>query len=357
MDERKAARLAAMIAEQGGEMEPPWSRLPWIQRWSIGWRMGIGEDYGVMWTNFSDEKLHGLTEALAYLRRHPKAPRTWADWVARWLSDVERRAELEAEADEDGDEEGEEEGEGEEADDEDEEDEEDDSDEADGDAADADSEEEDEDEDVDLDVYAYDDDDDEDDEDEDDEEELHWLAFVEAEGLTGDDAAYPAFVRNALAREGMTAPWTWKGAADGPDSTLRYSARELGWWARWMAQECRDVAAYLAAQPSPSPEWADVAAAIAAREDAPWLTLTGGARALLPSMVRHGALPPPWLGGHPPIDDVDWEDDADDRHRWAWWVFETFEDSASWRAYLERWPPPPAWRDKLHGVLFPSLTR
>lgn len=329
MDERRADRLAAALAEQGGELQPPWAHLPWISRWSIGWRMGTGEDYAMMWSDFSDEKIHGLTEALAYLRRHPRAPRTWADWLAYWLSDVERRAELEA--DDDGDDN-------------------DDSDDSDDEAADEMFTEGDDD--VELDLYGFDDDD-----DEDDEETAYWLAFVDAEGLTGDDVAYAVFVRNALAKGGMTAPWTWRGASDGPDPALRYSARELGWWARWVAQECADLAAYLASQAAPPPSWADTVAAIASRQASPWLTLTSGAVSLIPAMTLDGALPPPWTGGHPPIDDVDWEDDADDRHRWAWWVFESFEDAASWRAYLDRWPPPPPWRDKLHGVLFPSLTR
>jgi hypothetical protein len=38
-------------------------------------------------------------------------------------------------------------------------------------------------------------------------------------------------------------------------------------------------------------------------------------------------------------------------------VFDTFEDLASWRAYLARWPAPPAWRAALEEQAFPYLER
>lgn len=72
-------------------------------------------------------------------------------------------------------------------------------------------------------------------------------------------------------------------------------------------------------------------------------------------MAVHGTLPPPWLGNHPPIIEISWDDTADDRDRWAWWVLDTFDDAATWRGYLERWPPPVEWRDALDASLFPEL--
>jgi hypothetical protein len=349
MDERRAARLAAAVAEQGGELEPPWARFPWISRYSIGWRMGSGESYMVLWSDFVDERIETTDEALEYLRRHPPAPRTWADWIAHWLGQLERdRSEAEeldevaAQLTSDGDDD---DGEDElfNADDYD-------------------------------DVIEDDDDlDDDDDFDEDSEEaqdaadEAHWVPLLARERLIADDAAYPVFVRNALAKSGGTghlpAPWAARGAAT-PEDALRYSSRELGWWARWLHDSGVDFATYLATQP-PAPEaWEEAVRGVSFWSTSPgsslgislWKTLDGGAVSLIPVMVRLGALPPPWLGGHPPIADIEWEEDSDDRHRWAWWVFDTFEDAASWRAYLERWPPPPAWRDALKGYLFPTLS-
>jgi hypothetical protein len=68
------------------ELEPPWSRFPWIPMGSIGWRMGIGESYQMEWSAYVGGALTDLDAALAYLRRHPPAPRTWLGWIAGWLS-------------------------------------------------------------------------------------------------------------------------------------------------------------------------------------------------------------------------------------------------------------------------------
>lgn len=350
MDERRAARLAAALAEQGGELEPPWARFPWISRYSIGWRMGSGESYSMVWSDFADEKITTTDEALAYLRRHPPAPRTWADWAAHWLGQIERD-QAEAVEQEGGDDE----------DDEDLGDEEDEDDEDD-------------------DLYDEDLDDDDADFDEEDYEEaqdtadeVHWIPILLRERLVIDDAAYPVFVRNARAQHPsghLPAPWADRGESE-PESALRYSARELGWWARWLFEERIDFSSYLTTQPPPPEAWKEIVASISAQPLSPpasspssaasppstlWRTLDGGPTSLIPAMVQLGALPPPWLGGHPPIADIEWEEDSDDRHRWAWWVFDTFEDVGSWRAYLDRWPPPPEWRDALQGYLFTSLS-
>lgn len=65
-----------------GEVAPPWAVLPTEERYSIGWRMGHGE--GVMHDFFRFAGSKGdWDEAawLGYLRRHPVAPYTWADWI------------------------------------------------------------------------------------------------------------------------------------------------------------------------------------------------------------------------------------------------------------------------------------
>lgn len=288
---RRAARLEAALAS--GELEPPWSKYPWIIRGSIGWRMGIGESYQILWGDFVRQNLTDKAATIAYLQRHPPAPRTWRDTLVRWLAR--------------------------------------------------------------FDDGATDDDDDDDDDDNESPAHAALLAQIEAAGLVGDDVAYPVFLRNALREGGMTVPWTWPGSDD-PAAAWRYSTREVGWWARWLATECADRAAWLAAQPAPPAPWATVVAAVrAGTADVSWATLDGGAARLIPATVAHAALPPPWLGGHPPSDEIEWHENADDRDRWAWWVHDTFEDATSWRAYLERWPPPPAWQAALAENLFSYL--
>jgi hypothetical protein len=344
MTDRRATRLAEAIVG-GAELEPPWAHLPWIPRGSIGWRMGSGESYSMRWDDFADDTIHTLDEAVAYLRRHPRAPRSWGEWVASWLMEFPDDDDEDAD-DEDADEDDDDlEASGE------------------GDEAAAVADDDDDDEDADDDEYEEDEDDLSEEEDEVEEEVLYWLAFVEAEGLTGDDVAYPVFVRNELASGGMRAPWARKGAMDTPDSAMRYSPRELGWWARWLARDCKTAEereAHLAVQPPPPPAWAPVLDAIRERwaqggTPRVWNELTGGALALVPAMVIHGELPPPWAGDAPPLAAVEWEEDSDDRHRWAWWVFETFEDKTSWLGYLERWPPSPRWKRALDEVSFPYL--
>ncbi len=68
------------------ELEPPWARFPWIRAGSIGWRMGVGESYQIEWGNYVDAAITTVDAAIAYLHRHPAAPRTWQRWIASWLS-------------------------------------------------------------------------------------------------------------------------------------------------------------------------------------------------------------------------------------------------------------------------------
>jgi hypothetical protein len=64
-----------------GDLAPPWERFPHYERYSLGWRMGSGEDWLGLWHVFL-ERLGPTYEArLAYLRRHRPAPFTWADNV------------------------------------------------------------------------------------------------------------------------------------------------------------------------------------------------------------------------------------------------------------------------------------
>ena len=58
-------------------MPPPWLAYPGYERYSLGWRMGSGEDYldrFVSWFEALGEK-----EREAYRARFPE-PFTWAGW-------------------------------------------------------------------------------------------------------------------------------------------------------------------------------------------------------------------------------------------------------------------------------------
>lgn len=64
-----------------GDLAPPWERFPTYERYTIGWRMGSGEDWLGLWHVFLEDFEPAFEARLAYLRRHPPAPVTWADAV------------------------------------------------------------------------------------------------------------------------------------------------------------------------------------------------------------------------------------------------------------------------------------
>ncbi|NVB83902.1 MAG: GNAT family N-acetyltransferase [Kofleriaceae bacterium] len=70
--------IAAELAEHG-TFRPPWLKHPEIPRYSIGWRMGYGEDYLWAWWNW----WRGLDDAAqsTYAETwRSTAPEDWADW-------------------------------------------------------------------------------------------------------------------------------------------------------------------------------------------------------------------------------------------------------------------------------------
>src|SRR5579871_6192954 len=67
--------------DDNGDLAPPWERFPTYERYTIGWRMGTGEGWLDMWRVFLDDLDPALEVRLAYLKRHPPAPVTWASWV------------------------------------------------------------------------------------------------------------------------------------------------------------------------------------------------------------------------------------------------------------------------------------
>ena len=62
------------------ELVPPWEKFPTYERYTIGWRMGIGEDYRYQWYDFL-KTFSDYDSRLQYLKRHRPAPMNWANSV------------------------------------------------------------------------------------------------------------------------------------------------------------------------------------------------------------------------------------------------------------------------------------
>ncbi|MDC0670095.1 hypothetical protein [Nannocystis radixulma] len=100
MSDHDALREQAIAAEldEHGDLAPPWARCPEIPCGSIGWRMGHGESWMVLWGEWLARQPRDREWRAAYLRRHPQAPRSWSDWVLRVLA-VEFEDDFESEFD------------------------------------------------------------------------------------------------------------------------------------------------------------------------------------------------------------------------------------------------------------------
>lgn len=62
---------------------PPWVRYPDIPRFSIGWRMGAGEEYGCVLRLWKEGR--SRDELLDYLRRFAPIPVSWGTWAAGFV--------------------------------------------------------------------------------------------------------------------------------------------------------------------------------------------------------------------------------------------------------------------------------
>ncbi len=67
-------------ADESADIPPPWQQFPTYERYSIGWRMGVGEECLIVWHAFLDT-LDSTDLREAYLRRHDPAPVSWAGVV------------------------------------------------------------------------------------------------------------------------------------------------------------------------------------------------------------------------------------------------------------------------------------
>jgi hypothetical protein len=70
------------LAEQldaRGDLAPPWAAMPELGRYAIGWRMGEGEAWVVLWDLFLKGLDTDRDTRLEYLRRHAPVPFSWAE--------------------------------------------------------------------------------------------------------------------------------------------------------------------------------------------------------------------------------------------------------------------------------------
>lgn len=82
MDWKESAR--SRISEhldKHGDIAPPWEKFPTYERYSLGWRMGGGEDWISLWSVYLEDLGRSYSVRLAYLKRHRPAPVTWASNV------------------------------------------------------------------------------------------------------------------------------------------------------------------------------------------------------------------------------------------------------------------------------------
>lgn len=71
--------------DKQADLVPPWAEFPTYEHYTIGWRMGAGEDYIHKWYEFIESLPIDYELRLEYLKRHPPAPLTWANVALRVL--------------------------------------------------------------------------------------------------------------------------------------------------------------------------------------------------------------------------------------------------------------------------------
>ncbi|MCB9756024.1 MAG: hypothetical protein H6713_39385 [Myxococcales bacterium] len=271
-----------------GDIAPPWARCPEIPLGSIGWRMGYGEHWLTLWYTWLSEQPTARADRLAYLRRHPPAPRTWAEHVARVL---EPSVDRDRDVDEDEDNEN------------------------DDDALDADE---------------------------------PWLRELIADGLVQHDAARLAWAR--LHGAAPPAPWAQRWHDGSLLRCACHGARELTFFTRWGAARRKDrrLASWLAAVPPAPAGWSAFVEALTTgscpRALARALAAPAqGWAALAITLAADGLARAPWRLGVPASSFRDEHgDDVGYADAWCWWAFECFDDRPTWRGYLDASGPVPA---------------
>jgi hypothetical protein len=82
--------LQAAIDEElsnNNPLLPPWIRHPELERGSLGWRMGYGESYMMVWWKWIEQ--FNQDELLEYFKQQIPIPLPWQDWVACYFEQDE----------------------------------------------------------------------------------------------------------------------------------------------------------------------------------------------------------------------------------------------------------------------------
>jgi hypothetical protein len=69
------------MTEQQPDLTPPWEKYPTYERYTIGWRMGAGEDYLYQWGKAVKSMPEDYETRLRFLQGYRPAPLTWIDFV------------------------------------------------------------------------------------------------------------------------------------------------------------------------------------------------------------------------------------------------------------------------------------
>lgn len=69
------------MSNQQTDVVPPWEQFPAYERYTIGWRMGTGEDYLHHWYAFIEMLPNDYDTRFTYLKRHRPAPLSWGDMI------------------------------------------------------------------------------------------------------------------------------------------------------------------------------------------------------------------------------------------------------------------------------------
>jgi hypothetical protein len=85
------------LLNENDSMVPPWEKFPTYERYTIGWRMGYGEEYSYDWYKFINNLSNDYETRLNYLLSHRPAPLNWCDRVF-WVlyPDIESKPEFES---------------------------------------------------------------------------------------------------------------------------------------------------------------------------------------------------------------------------------------------------------------------
>lgn len=70
-----------------GDIPPPWVFSPKSHPYSIQWRMGGGESYKMIFSEWFRKHFKSASDRLQFFKKYPAPPR-WLGWVAEMVWDI-----------------------------------------------------------------------------------------------------------------------------------------------------------------------------------------------------------------------------------------------------------------------------